>query len=177
MAVAVVTGHQYAHFSASVQDGLGTRASAIVYTGTEDTATVADFDSAFEAWIAALDAATDGIIVDSSMVIKPVVTGLKADFTTDDFLESRVEQTAVLNMRNASNNRRFGVAIPAVADAAVVHDKVDLTNAAIAAMVTLLHGGAYTNLFGQALTALVDSILSFRKRRKSLGRSSFELPA
>jgi hypothetical protein len=80
-------------------------------------------------------------------------------------------------MRNASNSRRFGVAIPAVIDAGVVNGKVDLTNAAIAAMITLLHGGAYTNLFGQVLTALVDSILSFRKRRKSLERSSYEIPA
>ena len=177
MAVAVVTGQQLAHFTATVQDGLGTKASAIVYTGTEDTALVSAFDTQFEAWIAALDAATDGIIVDSSIVLKPEVTGLKSDFTTADFLESRVEQTAVLNMRNAANSRRFGVAIPAVIDAGVVHGKVDLTNAAIAAMITLLHGGAYTNLFGQVLTALVDSILSFRERRRQLGRSSYEIPA
>lgn len=180
MAVAVGTGTIQGYFTAQVQDGLGTKASAQVYLGVPDTATVAEALIMFGEWIAALDGTTDGAIVASSVVFSPLVTGLKsaADgfYASSDFLESRVEQTAVLNMRSAASSRRFGVAIPAVIDAGVVGGRVDLANGAIAAMVTLLHDGTYTNLYGQALTALVDCILAFRKRRKELGRSSFEVP-
>jgi hypothetical protein len=40
---------------------------------------------------------------------------------------------------------------------------------------TAVTGSSFTNTASQALAALIDAILSFRKKRKQLSRTSFEV--
>jgi hypothetical protein len=165
------------HFSATIVDGLGTKASAIAYLAPDDTATLATMRTDLDAWLAALDGVTDGVITGARIELTPQLPGGLGTMTSKGaaFTNSRVEQTAVINMKNATTSQKSGQAIPAFSDAAIAGGKVDLTNAAVGVIIALLGGGTYTNAATQVLTGVVDAILAFRKRRKELQRSSFEV--
>jgi len=87
----------------------------------------------------------------------------------------------VFNFANGSTTRRFGEAVPALADAVIAGGTIDLSDADVAAFVTAMGAASgtatsqATNNSFQDLTSLVDAFLSFRKRRKQLLRSSFEV--
>ena len=164
------------HFSATIEDGLGTKGTAVAYLAPVDTTTLAALTADLATWLADLDAVTDGVIIANRVEFTPPLPGglgtkggKGAAYTA-----SRIEQTGLLNLSNATTAHRFGFAIPAVTDAAIADGKLDLTNAAIAEMIGLLTGCTYTNTAAQALVSLIDAVLSFRKRRRQLGRSSFE---
>jgi hypothetical protein len=71
------------------------------------------------------------------------------------------------------------MAIPSVKDSAISAGKLNLADASIAALVTLITTAtgtqAFANTANQALTTFADALLSFRKRRKQLSKSSFEV--
>jgi hypothetical protein len=102
-------------------------------------------------------------------------------FKTAPIAGSRSEQTAIFNLKAAGNNRRWGVDVPGVRDTFVVAGKVDETAGAITTLIHLLDGttawsvGQAANAAFQAITGIVDIVLSFRKHRRSLGRTSFEV--
>ena len=173
------------HFSATIVDGLGTEASTLSYLTVPDSATLAQINVALGTWLSELDAVTDGAIVKTAIRITPgfativFPTALKAA-TGTAWLNSRVEQTGVLNFGNTVSNHRFGQVIPAIADSKLLAGKINLSDAAVALLLTLLSsgtpaGGNYTNNAQQVLSALIDAILAFRKRRKQLSRTSFEV--
>lgn len=163
------------HFSATVRDGLSTEASTLAYVDYADTVTLAALIVDLNEWVADLDACIDGAIVANQIRITPTVIGTHKAPTGASFVASRVEQTAVLNFSNGSTSKKYGQILPSVRSDLLTAGKIDLTDAAIAALVALLTSGAFTNAAAQALVALVDAIISFRKRRKQLQRTSFEL--
>lgn len=163
------------HFSATIRDGLGTEATSRAYLNLSDTTTLAALVSDLGTWLADLDAVTDGLIRGTRIEITPALPGGLKTATGATFQASRVEQTAVLNFSATGTSRKEGMEIPAVSNAAISAGKLDLTNAAIAALITLLTNGNFTNPYNQVLVALLDAILSFRKKRKQLQRSSFEV--
>ena len=164
------------HFSATVKDGLGTKGTAVAYLAPVDSTTLATLVTDLATWLADLDAVTDGVIIGNRIELTPALPGGLGTVGGKGaaFVASRIEQTGILNLSNATTQHRSGFAIPAVIDAAIVSGKLDLTNAAIAAMIALLTGGTYTNSAAQALVALIDAVLSFRRKQRQLGRSSFE---
>lgn len=168
-------------FSASIVDGLGTKATTTSYGVVPDTVTLAGIMTAQGAWVAALDGVTDGAITGSSVTIVsgPLATD-KGAGAGKPTLDSRVEQTGVVNYTNGVNTHPWGEAIPALANATITSGKLDLANAAVIAFNAILTGalagGNYTNPYLQAITGIKDAILSFRERRKQLQRSSYERP-
>lgn len=167
------------HFSASVVDGLGTEASTVAYFNVPEAATLTQLTGALTTWVLDVDAAIDGAILRNHIQITPAVTsGVKAP-TGATFAASRVEQTGVLNFSNSVSPHRFGLAIPSISDSLITSGKIDLTAGAITTLISLLTaavaGGNYTNNAQQNLVALIDALLSFRKRRKQLSKSSFEV--
>lgn len=168
------------HFSARIVDGLSTEATTVSYLLVPDTATLTLLTTALYSWTTDLDAITDGNITHISMLITPALPGgLKTSTTSTTFVASRVEQTAVLNMGNTNNVRKFGQVVPAFSSSKISAGKVNLGDTAVAAFLTLLQaavaGGTFVNQYNQALSALIDAIISFRKRRKQLQRTSFEV--
>ena len=163
------------NFSATVVDGLGTEASTLAYLNMADTTTLATLITDLAAWVAAVDATIDGAIISNHIRIVPPVTGTHKSPTGPTFVASRVEQTAVLNFSNATTSRKYGQVLPSVRSDLLTAGKIDLTDTAIAALIALLTSGAFTNAASQALAALVDAIIAFRKRRKQLSRTSFKL--
>lgn len=163
------------HFSATVVDGLSTEASTIAYGLYPDSTTIAELVTALNGWVTDVDACIDGAIIRNHIELTPgLVGGIKAP-TGATFVASRVEQTAVLNFSNADSPHKFGQALPSVRSALLTNGKIDLGDTAMAALIALLTSGAFTNTAQQALVALVDAIVAFRKRRKQLQRTSYEV--
>lgn len=165
-----------ARLSVTIRDELGTEASTVAYLMVDPTSTLASLAAAAQAWATDLDAVVSGRIVKVSAILLPGLPGgLKAAAAAG----SRVEQTAVINFHDASTGHRFGMAIPSIADSKIVGGKLNLADAAVQALVVLITTATGTEAFAtparQLITGAVDAILSFRKRRKSLSRSSFEV--
>lgn len=166
---------QLAHYSATIVDELGTEASTVAYIDVDPTTTLTALATAIGAWAADLDPVIGGQITGLRLVVAvPVPGGLK---TTPDS-GSRVEQTAVLNFGAGTNPHRYGVAVPSISDGKIVAGKINILDTDVAALIDLLKTAAtaigFTNQAGQEFTRAVDAVLSFRKRRRQLARSSFE---
>lgn len=165
-----------ARFSASIIDELGTTASTVAYLMVDPTEPLAALAASAQAWATALDTVTSGAITKVEAILLP---GLPAGLKATAAVGSRVEQTAVINFTDVSAIHKFGQAIPGIADAMIRNGKLDLTNAAVQAFVVLITTATGTQAYATparlVINHAVDAILSFRKHRKSLSRSSFEL--
>lgn len=164
-----------ARLSVSVVDELGTEASTVAYLMVDPTQPLATLAAAAQQWATDLDAVISGKITKVSAILLP---GLPAGLKAAPAAGSRVEQTAVINFANAATGHRFGMAIPSIADSKIAAGRLNLGDAAVQALVVLLTTATGTQAYAtpaqQLITTAVDAILSFRKRRKSLTRSSFE---
>lgn len=165
------------NFSATVVDGLGTEASTLAYAEYADTVTLAALIADLNVWVADVDSCIDGAIKANHIRVTPTVIGTHKAGTGATFVASRVEQTAVLNFSNGTTSKKYGQVLPSVRSDLLTAGKIDLTDAAIAALVALLTSGAFTNAAAQALVALVDAIIAFRKHRKQLQRTSIDFPS
>lgn len=165
-----------ARLSLTVVDELGTEASTVAYLMVDPTEPLAALAATAQAWATAIDGVIGGQITKVSAVLLP---GLPAGLKVAPAAGSRVEQTAVINFKDATSGHRFGMAIPSYADAKILLGKVNLSDAQVQAVVQLITTVTGTAAFSTparlVITAAVDAILSFRKHRKSLSRSSFEL--
>jgi hypothetical protein len=168
--------------SATIVDKWGTEKSVAAYAAAATTATIAQVLADAQAYYTALDAVTDGYIKRVKLSLEPVVgtggiTGLKTGAVATG---ATVEQTGLLNFSASGTTKRWGLDIPAVSDSVMTSDRLTLTAGAIPTLVTLLKsvGTALTwcNDHSQDIVALIDALVSFRKSRKQLQRSSFETP-
>jgi hypothetical protein len=169
---------QEAQFSFTLQDELGTTASMTIYSLLDPTKTIANLVTDWQAWATLITAITGAKILHgtSRVVLTPT-----ADQSSKPVAGSRVEQTAVFDFPNASNPRLFGEALPALLDTKISGGSINLADTDVAAFTTAMHSASGTaaseptsNQF-LVLQALHDAFLSFRKRRKQLTRSSYEL--
>ncbi len=167
---------QPARMSFSVLDGLGTRASITDYAMVDPAMTVAQAVTAWGAQATALDAMLDVQIIGGGFELTLPATGKGAPVST-----SRVEQTGVFDWLDSVTHRTFGVAVAGLADAVISAGKILLTeDGVVDTWLDILEGaitggGIYVNTAQHQLGALKDAFISFRKRRKSLDRSSREL--
>jgi hypothetical protein len=158
---------QAARLSFSVTDELGTEASIAEYVMVDPAMTVAQATTAWQAQATLLDPILDAKIQKGSVVLLTLMAGGKGAPAAG----SRVEQTAVANFTNAITAHRFGIALAGLAEAVIVGGKIDLTEGGIfdlwADSVAPYVAGliTFTNTATQALVALADAFLSFRKRR------------
>lgn len=166
--------------SARIRDAWGTEASTLIYGEMDSTEDLTSVESLAQSVLGALDGCTDGVILSARVTLPVVLTGVKTAATAG----SRVEQTGLLSFSATGTPRRFTLAIPSVRNDVTVMtaDRIILTvGAPINLLVTHLLNPAGNMTFNgdnehnQTLIALIDASTSFRKKRKQLQRSSFEV--
>ena len=172
---------QLAVVSATVVDSWGTEASAPAYALVDPTQTVAEAIAEAQAYVKALDAVTDGKITKMHVQFVPTLpTGLKAAALATG---AKVEQTGLINFSATGTSKRYGLAIPAVSDAQLTGDRIDATvfgtastgmDAFLLLLTSVATAIAWANAHSQQIIAVRDAIVSFRKKRRQLGRSSLE---
>jgi hypothetical protein len=169
--------------SVGIVDSLGTEASNTYYAEVDGAAvTAAGLLTMWNTLAQKVDAVVGGQIVRGhvSVVANPATVASPA-LKTAPTAGSRVEQTAVLNFSDVISSKKFGEAVPSLADANITGGKINLTAGQpvpllVSFLTTASSTIAWANANQQTLVALVDAVISFRKRgRRSLRRSSFEL--
>jgi hypothetical protein len=162
--------------STQVTDALGVTATVDQFVTFPDTLTAADLQTWSNAYILKLDPITDGQITlqKISLVMALPGSGIK----TSPNATAEVERTGLLNMSQTGSRYKFGVDIPAIAEAVISNGKINLTNSDVQAfigiMTTVTNSVTVVSKFLNALRGLVDALLTFRKHRKALNRRSFE---
>lgn len=164
--------------SYTLLDGLGVRATNVAYI---------DYDGALETvnalvgeWLAyggLLDAVTQSQIVGGSIKIPATADG---SWKSTPVVKSNNSLGVVADFSTSGSKKRFGVLFSNIIPAAIVNDKVDLTNTHLAAIIAALTAGFtngnFANNVGQGLATFKDAFLSTRKHRKQLDRSSESEP-
>lgn len=165
--------------SVTVKDEWGIDASSAFYATADDSQTLAGLDTEVGSFVSAVDALTAGVITQARATIFPSLpTTVKALAASG----SRVEQTGELGFLATGSSKRYSAAIPALANGATVlsGDRIVLTAADPAANLililttlgTVLH---WCNEHYQEIQKFVDAVVAYRKKRKQLQRSSFEV--
>lgn len=94
--------------------------------------------------------------------------------------DSIAERTGLLNFSQTGSRFKYGVDIESIAQSLIVDGKIDLNAGAISDFVDYIvaaHSGfVFISKAANALAALVDAVISFRKKRKLESRRSFEVP-
>lgn len=155
-------------FNYSMLDRLGVRGETSLYVAYDGaTETV---DALIGTWLATgalLDAATNSQITGGQILI-PLQPGggWKANPAASG---NKNNEVLLMNFENAANQYATEVLIPAYLDAFIVNGKVDLTVAALAALIANIVSTAgtadYQSRDLQQLTAVRDAFLTQRKRR------------
>lgn len=165
--------------SATIVDEWGIEASTAYYAQANDAETLAALDTEVSAWTTAIDGVTAGYIKSVRVTLFPTLPG---GIKTAAASGSRVEQTAVLGFVSTGSSKRASFDVPAVSNGATVlsGDRIVLTSVdPVGVLVTILTtvGTVLTwcNQHNQQITAFVDALVAFHKKRKQLQRSSFEV--
>jgi len=95
--------------------------------------------------------------------------------------DSIVERTGLLNFSQSGSRFKYGIDIESIAQSLIVDGKIDLGATAITNWTDYLvaaHSGfTLLSKAANALVALIDAVISFRKKRKLESRRSFEVPS
>lgn len=166
----------FGHLSVQIQDALGVVASVPYYLEYQDTATIAEINTAAAGILTVLDTATDGQIISASFDLAVPLPTVK----TAPVAGSEVERGGLLNFRQQAVKYRFGVLIPALAATAIVNGKIDLSSGSpVTAFINLIEtiGGDldWISTGGRLLSTFSDALITFRKHRKAESRRSFEV--
>lgn len=165
--------------SATIVDEWGIEAATAMYAQADDTQTLAGLDTEVGSWVSAVDAATDGYIKSARITLFPALPGgVKASAAAG----SRVEQTGELGFNAAGSTKRYSAAIPALSNGATVlaADRIVLTvsdpiGLLIKILTTVGTVLTWCNEHYQLITKFIDALVAYRKKRKQLQRSSFEV--
>lgn len=167
----------HALFSFTVQDALGTKAPLALYGTVDDSTTVADLDTQWQAYATALTAVTDGKIIGGGARVELTPTTSQAGKPANDV---RVEQNTVINYLVTASGRRFGIATPGWKASLISAGHPILDSGAGQTWKNLLTGamgtatGDNTSNDFLALGAPIDAFISFRKHRRQVMKESFE---
>jgi hypothetical protein len=169
-------------FSITEVDQLGTEASEAFYALVDPEATVAALLSAWAVLAQDVDAVASGQIIRGGITIVPDPAAvLDPPLRNVPSVGSRVEQGVVLNFGLTGSSRRWGQSVPCLDSANISAGKPDLTPAtAIPDLANfLITSGIAVLTWVSAdhlpIAVLRDALLSFRKKRKQLSRTSFEV--
>jgi hypothetical protein len=167
---------QFGQVSVQLLDALGVTVSMPLYIDVDDTKTIAQLITDATAAGTQVDSVSDSQVTKITVSLNaPLAGGLK----TTPNATAENERTGLLNFRQTGSPYKFGVDIPAIAEATLVNGKIDLSNAQIAAFITFLTTAhtvfTYVSTAIKALISLVDALLTFRKHRKAESRRSFEV--
>lgn len=164
---------------ATILDELDIQAETSVYALVDPTTSFDTILTQFNAWLADLDACTDGQIIGAELEVLP---GLPGGLKTAPVALSRVEQTGILAFNASGDTHEWATAIPALSNSPTVISggKVVTTLGSPAqVLAALLAGGgtadlAWTNDASQALTAATSALISFRRYSHQLEQVTYE---
>jgi hypothetical protein len=162
--------------SCTIKDHLGVETSFPMYFTVADTTTLAQAITDTADYQAKLDATIDGQIIACELKLTvPLEVGIKTSPNTT----AEVERNALANFSQATYKYKQGFAIPTIAEDLILNGKVNLDPAlAFSIFINLLISGSthlkYASKFLQALLALLDVVITFRKHRKRETAVSFE---
>jgi len=158
-------------------NGVKTSTPAYFVPTTPSTITVANLVTNWAALGDVLDDASNAQIIGGRISIPMDPVG---GWKTAPVDENDVSDVIVSNFNNAATRYAMEYLIPAFIQAAITGGKVDLTNAALAALFAVLTsagtGGAFSNTAGQDLTGLRDAFQADRKHRRQLRNKSIAMP-
>ena len=165
--------------SATIVDEWGIEASAPFYAQALDSQTIAALGVEVGNWATALDAVTAGYIKNIRLTLFPALPG---GVKTAAASGSRVEQTGLLGFLPTGTTKRYSAPVPAISNGATVMsgDRIVLTaidpvGLLIALLTTVGTVLRWCNEHNQQITQFIDAIVAFRKKRKQLQKSSFEV--
>ncbi len=165
--------------SATIVDEWGIEASTAFYADANDAETIAAMNTEVASWATAIDGVTAGYLKGIRVTLFPA---LPAGVKTAAAAGSRVEQTAVLGFLSTGSSKRASFDVPAVSNGAtvmsgdrIVLTAVDPVGVLIAILTTVGTVLTWCNQHNQAITAFLDALVGFHKKRKQLQRSSFEV--
>ena len=164
---------------ATIMDEMDVQAETSVYALVDPTASFSTIITQFNAWLADLDACTDGQIIGAELEVLPALPG---GLKTAPVALSRVEQTGILAFDAAGDTHQWATAIPALSNSPTVTSggKVVTTLGSPAqVLAALLAGGGtadleWTNDASQALTSATSALISFRHYPHQLEQISYE---
>lgn len=162
--------------SFTIVDRYGTKKPTQLPVSIADSQTLAQLVTDWGATGTVLDGVTDGQIVGGHILIPRQPLG---GWGSSPGASSFVERNGNFNFNDNTTKYKFPISVPSFDQALEAAGKIDLTNAAVAAFVSLITGGftggTFVNTGYHVLTALADAFLSTRKSRKQLDRSTYEL--
>jgi hypothetical protein len=166
---------QAVRFSATAVDELGTEGAILSYLMADPGQTITQVFTAYDTWVADVDAIIDGQITLGRVdLLAALPGGLKGSPTAG----GRIEQTGNIGFSVHGTSHRYNQVLASFASSKLSAGKINLADTDVAAFITVLTSAAlsgwYANQTSQQLNALLDAFLSFRKRRRQLDRSSFE---
>ena len=152
-------------YSLALQDYLGVRGSMQFTRSVVDTSTAATLATSLQTLETTVDAVTGAAIVGGSVrIVPPLVGGLKTAIAGAD-----LEKTMLINFSQSGLTNKYGIDIPGIDPATLTGGVPNPANAAVIALVALIEGN-YTSAALNALTAVRDFAITFRKRRRELNR-------
>lgn len=160
----------------SVVDYLGDPSSFQTYFSADDTSTLAQVITDAIALQVKQDKVMDGQITNQEVKLTvPLDIGT---IKTSPVNTAEVERTGLINFSQSGIKYKYGLDIPTLARTIWDLGAAWLTNTDVKALIDLLLAGGtvlvYTSKYLNDLVAAIDGVLTFRKHRKSLIRSSFE---
>ena len=161
--------------SYEIKDDLGVTASMPHFVNIPTATTLAQIQTFANDYTPLLQAVTDGEITGITVKIPLVITG----GASAPVAGSEVERTGLINFEQNGSNYKQAIDILALSEGLIISGKIDLSNAAYIAwrnfvLATTL-GITFTSKFGNNLLAVLDTLITFRKRRKSENHRSFEV--
>ncbi len=160
------------HFSATIQDGLGSKKTVDAYSKPADYSAV---DADFAAWLTALDSIISGVIVASQVRLTPAAPTTLATTGRSGYAASRVEIPGGFRFNLSGTPKHYTNSVPAVNPSNITAGKLNLTSCSV--YTALLTGNAYTDTTGNnAITSVNEGFLGSRTARKQLSSSSRSTP-
>lgn len=163
-----------AQASYKIKDYLGVETSHLIDFVAPEATTITQLQTFVSGYTPVLDAIIDGQIILLTLSLDMNIAGAKSS----PVVGNPVEQTGLFNFSQSGVTRKFGIDVPSIANEVIANGKVDLSNADVTAWkdwITAAHSGiSVVSAYLLDLVALIDVLLSFRKKRKALNRRSFE---
>lgn len=158
-------GNLAVQFSGTIIDGMVIPGNVVGYISLPDTSTLLNLQAALGVWAQAVDGCIDGAFTEVFATLTPTLPGGLKAATGATWLASRIAQTGNIIFSASGTTRRYGQALPSAANATIANDQLDITNAAIQALITLMLNPTvpFSNVQSESLVAALDALLTFRE--------------
>jgi hypothetical protein len=169
---------RHIHFSATVQDSAGIKQTTTVQLFVDTAQTVAQIETALNAWIAALTAITEGKVLRQLFAVSSPVSTSQAG---KPVALSEVEECAEFAFNQAALTTHYTNVVPAFPASKLTGNQINLADTDVAAYTTLLTtapvlGGSYVGLGNEALISLYRAFQGDRTHRRAEFAASVTYP-